>query len=89
MKDDQAVLTLMRAFSGTSYGFSMGFGGMGDRVSTPRVNVYVADDMDILDVAAFRDALERIVAERRADAETLEAVQSFLSAWDAKRKEER
>jgi hypothetical protein len=89
LKDDQAVLTLMRAFTGKSYGFSMGFGGMGDRVSTPRVNVYVADDMDILDVAAFRDALERIVAERRADAETLEAVQSFLSAWDAKRKEER
>jgi hypothetical protein len=62
---------------------------MGDRVSTPRVNVFVSDDMDILDVAAFRAALERIVAERRADAETLEAVRGFLDAWDANREEER
>jgi predicted KAP-like P-loop ATPase len=89
LKDDRAVLTLMRAFTGRSYGFSMGFGGMGDRVSTPRVNVFVSDDMDILDAAAFRGALERMVAERRADAETLESVQSFLDAWDAKRGEER
>ena len=33
LKDDQAVLTLMCAFIGKSYGFSMGFGGMADRVS--------------------------------------------------------
>jgi predicted KAP-like P-loop ATPase len=89
LKDDQAVLTLMQAFTGKSYGFSMGFGGMADRVSTPRVNVFVSDDTDILDVAAFRAALERIVTERRADAETLEAVRSFLDAWDAKLEEER
>jgi hypothetical protein len=87
LKDDQAVITLMRAFTGKAYGFSMGFGGMGDRVSTPHVNVYVSDDMDILDVAAFRAALERIAAERCADAETLEAVCSFLAAWDSKREE--
>jgi hypothetical protein len=88
LKDDQAVLTLMRAFTGKSYRHSMGFGGLGDRVSTPRVSVFVSDDVDILDVAAFREALERMVAERRADSETLEVVRSFLNAWDAKRKEE-
>jgi predicted KAP-like P-loop ATPase len=88
LRDDQAVLTLMRAFTGSSYSFSMGFGGMSDRVSTPHVNVYVSDDMDIMDVAAFRTALERIPAEGRADAETLEAVRSFLEAWDRKREEE-
>jgi hypothetical protein len=88
LKDDQAVLTLMRAFTGKSYRRSMGFGGLGDRVSTPRVSVFVSDDVDILDVAAFREALERMVAERRADSETLEVVRSFLNAWDAKRKEE-
>jgi hypothetical protein len=89
LKDDQAVLTLMRASTGTSYGFSMGFDGMGDRVSTRSVNVFVSDEMDILDAAAFRAALESIVAERRADAETLESVQSFLDAWDAQREEEK
>lgn len=88
LKDDQAVLTLMRALTGKSYGFSMGFGGMGDRVSTPRLGVFISDDMDILDVAAFRTALERIVTELRADTETLEAVRKFLDAWDAKREEE-
>jgi hypothetical protein len=88
LRDDHAVLSLMRAFTGNSYSFSMGFGGMGDRVATPHVNVHVSDDMDIMDVAAFRAALERILAERRVDAETLEAVRSFLEAWDRKREEE-
>jgi hypothetical protein len=58
-----------------------GFGGLGDRVATPRTEAHIRDDTDILDVAAFRSALERIIAEARLDEESRSAVSTFLSAW--------
>jgi hypothetical protein len=43
--------------------------------------------MDILDLVAFRAALERIQAERNVDTGSLDAVKAFLEAWDRKRAE--
>ena len=74
----------MRAFTGYLYSVSMGFGSMSDRVSTPRVNVHVADDMDMLELPAFRAALELIRDARSADANSLGEVKAFLEARDQK-----
>jgi predicted KAP-like P-loop ATPase len=81
LRDDQTVLLLMRLLTSQSYAVSMGFVGLGDRVATPRIQVYANDQMDVIDPVAFRSALERILAERRADADILEAVRVFLEAW--------
>jgi hypothetical protein len=59
-----------------------GFGGLGDRVATPRTEAHIRADTDILDVPTFRSALERIIDEKRLGEEACEAVSTFLSAWD-------
>jgi hypothetical protein len=87
LKDNRMVLTLMRALTASSYSVGMGFAGMGDRVATAHIQVFVPDDMDILDLVAFRAALERIQAERNVDTGSLDAVKAFLEAWDRKRAE--
>jgi hypothetical protein len=83
MRDDAALTILAKAMTGQSWSFGMGgFGGLGDRVARPRAEAHIRADTDILDAAAFRSALERIIGEERLDEESREAIRTFLSAWD-------
>ena len=83
MDNDDALVVFAKEMTGQSWSFGMGgFGSLGDRVATPRTEAHINDDTDILDVAAFRTGLDRIVAEGRLDEGDREAVRTFLTAWD-------
>lgn len=85
LRDDASVLRLMRAMMSESYTVGMGFRSLGDRVATPKLQVYARDDMDIVDPVVFRAALERIAAEDGTDQATIAEIRAFLQAWDRKR----
>jgi predicted KAP-like P-loop ATPase len=84
ISDDKALVILARAMTGLSWSMSTG-----DRVSKASTTAQIDNDTDILDVTAFRTGLERIRDEATLDAECLEAVRTFLYAWDRKARGER
>jgi predicted KAP-like P-loop ATPase len=87
MKDDAVLVTLAKAFTGESWSTGLGgFGGLGDRVSKRNVRAQITDDTPLLDAAAFRAQLERIVTERKLKEDDLVAVETLLNAWDDRRR---
>lgn len=86
MKDDAVLVILAKAFTGESWSTGLGgFGGLGDRVSKRNVRAQITDDTPLLDAAAFRAQLERIVKERKLPEDDLAAVETLLKAWDGRR----
>lgn len=77
MKDDEALVILARAMTGQSKSWSWG-----DSVSTTSTTAQISNDTDILDVETFRAGLQRIRNEAAMDEASLEAVKTFLEAWD-------
>ena len=87
LKDTKALVTLARAMTGTSWSMGMGgFGGLGDRVAKASITAQIRDDTDILDVKAFREALERLRDDEDVNADERGDVQKFLEAWDRQRR---
>jgi hypothetical protein len=83
MGNDEALVILARALTGQSWSMGMGgFGSLGDRVSRPTTRVRIDPNTDIISTAAFRAALERLLAEATLDEASLTDVRAFLSAWD-------
>ncbi len=83
--DDEIVVRFAEAMTGESWSYSMGFDGLGDRVSKRTVKVRIDKDYDIIDQDAFRASLERIVREARLDKARLNIVSTFLEAWERDR----
>ncbi len=77
MKDDEALVILARVMTGQSQSLSEG-----DRVSKTSTTVRISNDTDILDVKTFRAGLQRIRDEAVMDEASLEAVKTFLEAWE-------
>jgi predicted KAP-like P-loop ATPase len=77
MNDDAALVILARAMTGQSQSMSIG-----DRVSKTSTTARISDDIDILDAETFRAGLQRIRDEAAMDEASLEAVKTFLEAWD-------
>jgi hypothetical protein len=50
------------------------------------VRAQITDDTPLLDAAAFRAQLERIVTERKLKEDDLVAVETLLNAWDDRRR---
>jgi len=86
IESDEGVVLLAVAMTGQSWSMSMGFDGLGDRVSKGTATAKIDDDTDIVDVKAFRVALERVLSEATVDAASLDVVRVFLDAWDRKRR---
>jgi predicted KAP-like P-loop ATPase len=88
--EDASLVVLARQFTGKAYSLGMGgFGSLGDRVSKITITAQISDDTEIIDAKAFRTGLERIVFEKKLDADSLQAVKVFLEAWDQKRAEKK
>ena len=62
-----------------------GFGSLGDRVSRRQYRAQVDSNFDLFDTSWFRAELERMVKEKKHDADDLAAVQVFLDAWNNRR----
>ncbi|WP_022721704.1 P-loop NTPase fold protein [Rhodopseudomonas sp. B29] len=85
LSDPEALVILARGFTSQSWSMGMGgFGALEDRVSTPTTIVQISDKTNILDVEAFRKALERFGTERTVDRDTLITVEDFLDNWNRK-----
>jgi len=83
LADPKALVALARAMTGESWSVGMGgFGSMGDRVAKRSVTAQIRDDTDIIDAAAFREALETVRDGDGLANEEREAVHAFLEAWD-------
>lgn len=82
--NEAALLIFVRGLISISWSANMGLDGLGDRVATPATQVAIENDMDILDLGAFRAALERIRAEAKLDSARLGEIKAFLDAWDRK-----
>jgi predicted KAP-like P-loop ATPase len=85
MDNDEALVIFARKFTGKSWGMGGGSSsGLDDRVSIPSVMVQIRDDIDYLDINAFKIGLERIRDEAKLETESLAIVATFLDAWDRK-----
>jgi predicted KAP-like P-loop ATPase len=83
LSDPEALIVLARGFTSQSWSMGMGgFGDLGDRVQMPTTVTLIRDDTDIVNVKAFRDALEGLVADRSIEEASLVIVQEFLAAWN-------
>lgn len=81
MSDDNALVILAKAFTGYSTFYAAGFDGLGDRVSTQKIQAQIDQHIDILDAQSFRSGLDRIQEEQALDKTSLAVVSSFLFAW--------
>jgi predicted KAP-like P-loop ATPase len=80
---DEAAVILARRMTGHSWSYSMGgFGALGDRVSTQTTRARIEGAEEIIDVDAFKAALQRIDRDAKLDADSLDDVRKFLQAWD-------
>lgn len=83
LSDPKALIVLARGFTSQSWSMGMGgFGDLGDRVQMPTTVTLIRDDTDIVNVKAFRDALEGLVADRSIEEASLVIVEEFLAAWN-------
>lgn len=84
---DDAIVVLARKMTGQSWSYGMGgFGSLGDRVSTATTRAQIDGADEIIDMKAFRAALERVDSEGKIDADGLAAVRTFLQVWDRRLK---
>lgn len=85
LSNPEALVVLARGLTSQSWSMGMGgFGALGDRVSMPTIVAQIGDETDILDVQAFRKALEGLVTDGTIDDASLTTVKEFLEAWDRK-----
>lgn len=82
LEDDEALVILAREFTGESWSRSMGFTGLGDRVSQRHVRAQIESESGILDVTRFRTELERLQSSGDLDEASQTIVDTFLYAWD-------
>jgi hypothetical protein len=81
--NDEAVVTFARGMTGESRSLGMGgFGSLGDRVSQRSASAQIDGAEEIVDIAAFKKALERIDREARFDAASLATVRTLLNVWE-------
>ncbi len=80
LTNDRALVIFARALTRESW--SVGMGGLGDRVSNRSIVVRFEDQFDLVDLKAFRTGLDRILAQATMDAADLEVVRTFIRAWD-------
>ena len=80
--NDDALVTLAYRMTGQSWSISGGgFGSLGDRVSKSSTSAQIDGIEEILDIGAFKSALERIDRDAELDTESLTKVRTFLEAW--------
>lgn len=82
LRRDEAAVKIAKAFTSYSWSHSVGFGGLGDRVSKRNTRASV-DSLDlIMDSAEFRRTVEKLAEKDTPlgspDADT---VRTFLNAW--------
>ena len=80
-----ALVVLAKQLTGEPYSQSVGLFGLGDRVSRRTVQAQIDEKWDMLDVAAFRSALERLQTSGTLNDERQKIVDDFLAAWQRKR----
>lgn len=79
----EALVTLARRMTSRSWSIGIGgFGALGDRVSVPTTIASISDDTDILDLPAFRSALDSILVDGAINSVSVSIVKEFLDAWD-------
>lgn len=87
LTDPKALVALAQAMTGESWSMGMGgFGSMGDRVAKRSVTAQIRDDTDLVDITAFREALEGAQSSQLITDEEKEIVRVFLEAWDRQRR---
>ncbi len=87
LKDPIAVAVLARAMTRRTWSMGIGgFGSLGDRVAKAKITAQIRDDMEILDLSAFRSALEAMLANPETPEGYRADVQTFLEAWDRQRR---
>jgi predicted KAP-like P-loop ATPase len=86
LSNDAAVLALVRASTSVAWSAGIGFDGLGDRVGTPTTQVAIEEGMDILDIAKFREAIERLIADAGMSVEQRDELRAFLDVWDRGRR---
>lgn len=84
-REDANLVLLAKAFTGESWSHSLDMDGLGDRVSKRSAHVSLSDDNGLVDTTFFRAELNRITAEGRLPTEDIDAVRTFLKAWDNRR----
>jgi predicted KAP-like P-loop ATPase len=85
MADPDALVALARGLTSQAWSMGMGgFGSLGDRVSVATTVAKIEADSGIIDVAAFRTALEDLISKQTIDESSLASVKEFLEAWDRK-----
>ncbi len=85
LNDDEALIVFAKSLTGESWSQGLGMIGLGDRVSRRTVRASIDDDVDILDIAAFRSGLERLNRDDTLDADSRAIVSEFLTAWQRQR----
>jgi predicted KAP-like P-loop ATPase len=86
LSNPEALVIIARGLTSRSWSMGMGgFGALGDRVSMPTTIAQIDDKTDILNVRAFREALDRLVTDKTIDGDSLTIVKEFLEAWDRKK----
>ncbi len=83
---DHALIILASRMTGTSWSQGLGMFGLGDRVSTPHVQVQLDETTDIIDVPRFMKNLEELQRSGRLDDESQSIVDIFLDARVKKRR---
>jgi hypothetical protein len=74
MKDDAMIAAFAKAFTSYSWSHSLGFAGLGDRVSKRNERVEIDTIEMLFDVPAFRARIEEVAASDGV-------VNNFLTAW--------
>ncbi|MGO3928765.1 KAP family NTPase [Rhodopseudomonas pseudopalustris] len=86
LSDPEALVILARGLTSQSWSMGMGgFGALGDRVSVPTTEAQIDDKTDIIDVQAFRAALEGLLTDGTIEGNSLTIVREFLDAWNRKK----
>lgn len=85
LSNPEALVILARGLTSQSWSMGMGgFGALGDRVSMPTTIAQIDDKTDILNVQAFRKALDGLVTNKSIEGDSLTTVKDFLEAWNRK-----
>jgi predicted KAP-like P-loop ATPase len=83
LEDDHAVACFARAFTSESWGQSLGMFGLGDLVARRNDRASVETIDEILDRDRLRARVEELVSSGTISDAEKEAVQRFLTAWNA------
>ncbi len=85
MDDDDALVIFAKAFTGESWSQGIGMFGLGDNVATRTIRAQIDENVDVIDLAAFRSGLERLQKGGTLSEEKQAIVDVFLDAWQRRR----